>query len=150
MFAGMSFAANKWDFGGAFSTNSYTSQPILVVNIDNKYDVVVGYQTIPGASGQDATSSILLGGTMWTFKTGAINCGWSLYYLSSVFADPGDDNKLTALSGAFTVKTQLVQDVTLRADAILLSSTSGKVNANDYAGTAISPSLQLSLLFNFM
>jgi hypothetical protein len=149
----ISFAVTKWSFGGSFSTNSFSTQPTLVVNFDDKYDLVAGYQTIAQGSGNDQASRLLLGGTMWTFKTGAISCGWSAYYLSNVFPSLGtkaEDNTLTAINIGFTAKTQLVSGVQLRADAILLSSVTGKSGAVDAGGSSICPSLQLSLLFDFM
>ena len=75
-----SAASLKWSFGGSFSTNSFTPQPTLVCNIDDKWDVIAGYQQITNGSGNDSNSMLLLGGTMWLFSKGPVDCGWSAYY----------------------------------------------------------------------
>ena len=147
-----SAAALKWSFGGSFSTSSFSTQPTLVCNIDDKWDVVAGYQSITNGSGNDANSKLLLGGTMWMFSKGSIDCGWSAYYLADAFPNgaKASDNTLTSINVGFTAKTALVSGVTLRGDAILLSSVSGKVSGADAGGSCIAPNLQLSILFDFM
>jgi hypothetical protein len=148
----MSMAAIKYSFGGSFSTSSYTTQPLLVVNFDDKYDLVAGYQTIAEGSGNDSQTNMVLGGTMWTMKNGPITCGWSGYYVS--FATPtggkASDDTVSGLNLGFTAKTDLVPSVSLRGDAILLSTVSGKAGGADTGGTSIAPHLQLSIVFNFI
>ena len=141
----------KWGVGLVIT--GYYLQPILEVNIDDKYDLVAGYGTQAMGAGNDQSFGLLLGGTMWTYKTGPVDFGWSAYLNIRTRMGMGDstsDNTVTRIDMGFSAKTKIMPNIYIKGDALLFGIVSGKSVGFDTGGPEIAPIGQLSLIFNFM
>ena len=156
----MSFAAMKIGIAGSFGTNSWDTQPILVItpgNLSNiDYDILVGYSSVGMGEDIDAQVGLLVGGTWWLGMNGPINYGFTALYYSqgttsgATGGDKASDNTITTLDLMFSAKTPLVASLDARADVLLYSSVGGKSFGNDIKDSnQMFSTIQLSLQYDF-
>ena len=151
----MSFAAVQWGVGGSFGTDSIYSQPTLVVNVDNSWDVSLGYKSLGTGDNEEAQTTFLVGATWYLMKNGPVSAGPSLYYYSEGRNTGGGqkaaDFTVTHTILGFTAKAALVSNVDLKADVILYDSVGGIYNGSDVKGqNQVLSTIQLSAIFYFM
>ena len=151
----MSFAAVKYGVGGSVGTNSFYSQPTLVVNVDDAYDVVFGYASSGTGDGEEAQNRLLLGGTWYTMKYGTLLAGPSLYYYSKGTNTGGGtkavDYTETHTILGFTAKGALTSFMDLKADVVVFDGIAGQSAGNAIKGyNTVLSTFQLSGIFYFM
>jgi hypothetical protein len=156
----MSFAAMKLGVAGSFGTDSWDTQPILVItpgNLKNvDYDILVGYSSVGVGEDIDAQVGMLVGGTWWLGMNGPINYGMTAIYYSQgitnggVGGDKASDNTITSLDLMFSAKTPIVPSLDARADVLLYSSVAGKYLGDDIkSSNQMLSTIQLSLVYSF-
>ena len=157
----MSFAAIKIGVMGNIVPNYIYNSPILVITPDNlknvDYDVLLSYWNQGNGEDTDANTGMLIGGTWWTGVNGPINYGWTVIYFTQGLAhgtaypeDKITDNNETVTELMFTMKTQIVQALDLRADVEIIESVSGRYDDTDLSNAnSTLGRMQLSFQYNF-
>jgi hypothetical protein len=156
----MSFAAMKIGVAGSFGTNSWDTQPILVItpgNLKNvDYDILLGYSSVGVGEDIDTQIGMVVGGTWWLGMNGPINYGMTALYYSQgttnggAGGDKASDNTITTLDLLFSAKTPIVASLDVRADVLLYSSVGGKSGGADIKDSnQMFSTIQLSLQYDF-
>jgi hypothetical protein len=148
----LSFAAVRYGVGGSVGTYSIYSQPTLVVNFDDKWNLIFGYKSLGTGDGEEAQNSVLVGGTWYMIKNDTVSAGPSLFYYSNGTNTGGGtkaaDYTTTHTILALTAKAALVSFLDLRADVLLYDSVGGKFAGVDVKGyNEILSTFQFSAIF---
>jgi hypothetical protein len=151
----MSLAAIRYGVGGSVGTTSIFTQPTLVVNVDDRYNILLGYKSLGTGDGEEVQTSFLVGGTWYMMKNDTVSAGPSIYYYSQGTNTGGGtkaaDYTVTHTILGFTAKAALVSFVDLRADVLLYDSVGGTNAGSSIKGyNQVLSTFQLSAIFYFM
>lgn len=134
----MSFAATRYGVGGTIGTYSIYSQPTLVVNIDDKWNILFGYETKGTGAGEEVQTHMLVGGTYYMFKSDTVSAGPSLYYYSEGKNTGGGlkaaDYTVTHVILGLTAKVTLIPSLDIKADVLVYDSVAGTFAGAEVGG----------------
>jgi len=155
----MSFAAMKVGVYGSIGTSGWWTCPAFVITPGNlkdvNYDVILGYSSHGEGEKTDANVDTLVGGTWWIGQSGPIYYGPTLacYSVGQVgygSRDKLSENTVTATAVVWSMKTQLIPQLDVRADILVYSSVGGQLAADGVNDSnRILDVIQIGLQYNF-